>query len=66
MYIELLGELIKKGITKKSLAKQIGITEKVKMTFNEDDSKFMAKQKTYNCPSCDEGLNESQIKHFNL
>lgn len=28
MYLELLGELIKKGITKKSLAKQIGITEK--------------------------------------
>lgn len=45
---------------------QIGITEKVKMTFNEDDSKFMAKQKTYNCPSCDEELNKSQIKYFNL
>ncbi|CAG9703673.1 helix-turn-helix domain-containing protein [Clostridium neonatale] len=28
MYLELLGELIKKSISKKSLAKQIGVTEK--------------------------------------
>lgn len=28
MYLELLGELIKKGITKKALAERIGITEK--------------------------------------
>ena len=45
---------------------QIGITEKLKMTFNENDNKFVGKQKTYNCPSCDEELNESQIKYFNL
>lgn len=28
MYLQLLGELIKKGITKKSLANQIGVAEK--------------------------------------
>lgn len=45
---------------------QIGITEKMKLKFNEKDSKFIGKEKTYNCPSCDEELNESQIKYFNL
>lgn len=45
---------------------QIGITEKLNMKFNENDSKFIGKHKTYNCPSCDEKLNESQIKYFNL
>ena len=45
---------------------QIGITEKIKMNFNEKDSKFVGNEKTYNCPSCDEELNESQIKYFNL
>ena len=45
---------------------QIGITEKVKMKFNEQDSKFVGNEKTYNCPSCDEELNKAQIKYFNL
>ena len=45
---------------------QIGITEKIKMNFNEKDSKFVKNQKTYNCPSCDNELNESQMKYFNL
>lgn len=45
---------------------QIGITEKVKMKFNDNNSKFIGKQKTYNCSSCDEELYESQIKYFNL
>lgn len=45
---------------------QIGITKKIKMKFNEEDSKFIDNQKTYNCPSCDYELNQSQIKYFNL
>ncbi|MEW9078706.1 hypothetical protein [Terrisporobacter glycolicus] len=45
---------------------KIGITEKIKMKFNEDDGKFIGDEKTYNCPSCDKELNESQKKYFNL
>lgn len=45
---------------------QIGINEKINMKFNDEDNKFISKEKTYNCPSCDEKLNESQIKYFNL
>lgn len=43
---------------------QIGITEKINMEFN--NNKFIGKQKTYNCSSCDEKLYKSQIKYFNL
>lgn len=45
---------------------QIGITEKIKMKFIEEDSKFIGDEKTYNCPSCDDELNQSQKKYFNL
>lgn len=45
---------------------KIGITEKIKMKFNEYDGKFIGDEKTYNCPSCDKELNESQKKYFNL
>lgn len=45
---------------------EIGITEKIKMKFNEEYSKFVSNKKTYNCPSCDEELNECQKKYFNL
>ena len=45
---------------------QIGITEKIKMKFDEKDSKFIGNKKTYNCSSCDEELNQSQLKYFNL
>lgn len=45
---------------------QIGVNEKNKMKFSEEYNKFIGNQKTYNCPSCDEELNESQIKYFNL
>lgn len=45
---------------------EVGITEKVKLNFNDKDNKFTGKEKTYNCPSCDSKLNEYQIKYFNL
>lgn len=45
---------------------QIGITEKMNMKFNEKDGRFISNKKTYNCPSCDEELNKSQIEYFNL
>jgi len=45
---------------------QIGITEKIKMQFKKEDDKFIGNEKTYNCPSCDEELNEPQKKYFNL
>ena len=40
--------------------------EKMKMKFSNIDNKFSMKEKTYNCPSCDEELSETQIKYFNL
>ena len=45
---------------------KIGINEKMKMKFSNIDNKFSMKEKTYNCPSCDEELSETQIKYFNL
>ena len=45
---------------------QIGINEKLKMKFNENNNKFVSEYKTYNCAYCDEKLNESQIEYFNL
>lgn len=45
---------------------EIGIIEKTRMKFKEEDSKFICNEKTYNCPSCDKVLNESQRKYFNL
>lgn len=45
---------------------QIGINEKIKMKFNDGNNKFIGKQKTYNCSSCDEELIQSQIEYFNL
>ncbi|WP_455538818.1 hypothetical protein [Terrisporobacter sp.] len=45
---------------------KIGINEKIKMKFNDDNNKFISKQKTYNCPSCDDELSDLQIKYFNL
>lgn len=44
---------------------QIGINEKTKLKFS-DNNNFISKQKTYNCPACDEELNDLQIKYFNL
>lgn len=45
---------------------QIGIDEKIMMKFNNKDGKFIGNEKTYNCPSCNEKLNEHQVKYFNL
>lgn len=45
---------------------EIGINEKMKMKFNSNENKFNTKEKTYNCPSCDEELSKTQIKYFNL
>ncbi len=45
---------------------QVGISEKMSMNFDNKTSKFIANQKTYNCSSCSNELNESQIKYFNL
>lgn len=45
---------------------QIGINEKTRLKFNDSNNKFISKQKTYNCPACDEELSDLQIKYFNL
>lgn len=45
---------------------KIGINEKVLLNFNGEGSKFVSNKKTYNCPSCDKQLNDTQIKYFNL
>ncbi|MBC6696390.1 hypothetical protein H9L25_06380 [Terrisporobacter mayombei] len=45
---------------------EIGIDEKIKMIFDDKNKKFTSSIKTYNCPSCQEELNEYQAKYFNL
>lgn len=45
---------------------EIGINEKINMSFNEESNKFDKKEKTYNCVSCDEELSKHQIEYFKL
>ncbi len=45
---------------------EIGINEKIKMSFNDKNKKFDKKDKTYNCSNCDQELNKFQIEYFKL
>lgn len=45
---------------------EIGINEKSKMIFNENNNKFTKQSKTYNCSNCDTELNKFQKEYFNL
>lgn len=43
-----------------------GIEQKIKMKLDNKNNTFVSSEKTYICPSCQEPLNNTQIKNFNL
>jgi DNA-directed RNA polymerase subunit RPC12/RpoP len=43
-----------------------GIFDKSILKFDNDKNKFISKDKSYHCSSCNNQLNETQIEYFNL